>query len=180
MKRKKLSTKIAVLNRRLNLLFDELSAYPPHILTVNPDPQSWNVLQVLTHVQQSEEKSLQYVRKKIQYPEGLKRIGLIHHWRSFGLNLSLRLPLKYKSPASVNFLDKSTPSFGELKKSWLENRQELAGFVSEVDEVFLGMAVYRHPVAGRMGLVHMINFLSVHFDRHRQQALRTAEEVSSR
>lgn len=155
-------------------LLQELSQYPEAALNKTPANGGWSAQQTAWHLLLVEEKSLQYVHKKLGFGGPFEAAGTGAAWRTFWLLVALRLPLKFKAPASSggDGLPQHS-SLQEISDRWLRIRAEWGEFMAQMPENLLDKAVFRHPRAGRMGWIQLLAFYHAHFDRHLLQIRRS-------
>ncbi len=173
--------KINYLNDELDRLLDELKNYSQEQLSAKPRPDAWSVLQVMQHLMMAEAKSIQYIKKKTSYPEGLKKAGALSGLRPAFLKFFLWLPLKYKAPAIVNEDHfRENISLDALSTEWRASRGELVHFFENLKPEWKDKEIFRHALAGRMPPEGMLTFFSDHFARHRKQIDRTLQQVGAK
>ncbi|GIV31689.1 MAG: hypothetical protein KatS3mg029_1040 [Saprospiraceae bacterium] len=171
---------VTQMNAELEALLESLSSVPEATLRQRPSPQEWSVLEILQHIYIAERASIAYVRKKMQYPHGLKKIGLETRLRSLLLRFFLDAPFKFKAPAVVAE-ERFDPSLtlDTLKKEWKRTRQELSTLLEEMPPELAEKNIFKHALAGRLGLTGMLVFFEGHFRRHRRQIERTLNKLSA-
>ncbi len=168
------------LNRELESLLTHLSSFPSEKLQERPAPGAWSVVEVMQHLMLAERLSVGYVRKKIQYPHGLKKPGLENRIRLLMLRFFLEVPIKFKAPAIVSEQKFSNDvDFDTLAKKWREIRVELGKLLDEIPPELEKTNIYKHAVAGRLTLAGMFRFFTGHFRRHRKQIERTLKAVGA-
>lgn len=151
-----------------------LALLDPHgreALNRPPGPGRWSALQVLHHVVESEAATLGYVRKKMQGGSTLPPAGLASRLRRTAVALALASPLRFRAPAvAATVPDQVDPA--ALRERWETVRRDLRelldGFPPEIE----GRLVFRHPVAGRLGLADTLAVLQAHLDHHLPQVRR--------
>jgi hypothetical protein len=151
-----------------------LSLLAPHDVPAQnraPAAGRWSALQVLHHVVESEAATLGYVRKKMQAGSSLPVAGLASRLRRALVQLGLALPLRFRAPAVAAVVpDAIDPA--ELRARWDRVRADwrdlLAAFPADLE----GRLVFRHPLAGRMGLGDALAVLQAHLDHHIPQVER--------
>ena len=155
-------------------LLEEMQSYDDALLNRRPESGGWSALQVMEHLILSETLSLQYVRKKIGYGGTFEKRGLNSIWRSFLLWAYLGTPIKFKAPALV--AEDKLPeqsSLADVRTRWETLRAEWTQFLEKLPPELIDRAIYKHPVAGRLGWPETIAFFNIHFNRHRKQIRRT-------
>ncbi len=166
----KVAAQLQHIDTKLNLLLTDLKQYSDEKLNHKPSAESWSVLQVLQHLMLVENASQKYVQKKLSYNPSLSKVNLGTAWRMLILKSYNWLPIKLKAPSYVNennFAEKTT--FSEVAAQWQAQRQNLRDYLSALPEDLFDKEVYKHPLAGRLSLLGMLNFYEGHFDRHYKQ-----------
>jgi hypothetical protein len=152
-----------------------LDQYDDATLNQPLKPGGWSALQHLHHLILSEEKSMEYVRKKLHYGGPYPPSGLRQDLR-YGLLVGmLSLPIKFKAPPHIGGNPDTLPTYvtlEETKLKWQSIRQEWGVFFATLDPSLSDRAIFRHARAGKLGWSHMLRFYIFHFKRHRKQILR--------
>lgn len=162
---------------QLNSLFEEmeqsrvdllvrLSQLTPEQLSFHP-AGGWSILQVLDHLQETEESSLRHMQKKMKAEE-LPQAGWKALWRSLILNTMLRLPFRYKIPPRVAEPLGDT-SLQEMQVRWEQSRGELQRFMAHLPREMQDRALFRHPLAGHLSFAQTLRFMNNHFQHHLDQ-----------
>lgn len=90
----------------------------------------------------------------------------------------LKLPVKFKAPKMVgDDVLPDTADYGETKRRWQKERAALRAFLESLPEGQFRQEAYRHPRAGRMSIMGMIQFFDTHVQRHRGQVERVLREA---
>ncbi len=169
------------LDAELKAVLNYLSQFSNEEMNLKPAPDAWSVAQILQHLILSEEISLNYIKKKIQYHQGdIKKGGAASRLRALLLSTSLKQPFKLTAPEAVSKNLPINSDFEELKKLWLINRAQLRNYLNSIDAAFLDAEIYKHPVAGKMDVWGMLSFFEAHVQRHEKQVrktIRTVEEI---
>ncbi|MCB0568206.1 MAG: DinB family protein [Phaeodactylibacter sp.] len=168
------------MDRDLEELLGQLSAFDNDVLNRRPADGGWSVMQVMHHLMLAEEGSLRYVKKKLSFDPKLQDAGMQSWVRQFLLRFYLGLPLKFKAPKGVG--DDVLPErsdFREAAQRWKASRKDMQDYLAGLPEGLYSKSVYRHPFAGRMSLEGMARFFDGHFERHRKQIERVVAEVSA-
>jgi uncharacterized damage-inducible protein DinB len=149
-------------------LLNSLSSLSPEAMNRPPGPGRWSIVQVISHVTQSEALSVSYVNHKLKDPSGLPRAGLAARLRLTLLVLALRSPLRVRAPDNVADVPESE-SPEQIARRWDEVRASLRALVSSYPSDHLQTAIFRHPFAGRLSLAHMLTFMGEHLAHHVRQ-----------
>lgn len=162
----------------LDDMLEKLKDYPDEILNRKPSPGEWSAMNVLQHLMRSERLSYGYVRKKLSYNPKLKRANIGTAWRTFLLDNYNRFPMKWKAPAAVS--EEHFPEYGtldEVKDQWRQQRHQLKEYLEGLPDHIFNKELYKHPIAGRVTIVGMINFFNGHMIRHNKQIDRTLAKL---
>ncbi len=175
-----LQRQLQELNVQLDALFKELNQYSYEQLNQQPALTAWSATQVLNHLLLSEKYSQQYCEKKLSFEPQLAKAGIADNFRTFLVSFYFKLPMKVEAPKYINTdaLPKET-KLDDLKKHYREQREELAGFLLNLDQQYLDKAVYKHPFAGRLSISGMLRFFEVHFAHHRKQIYRALQATQA-
>jgi uncharacterized damage-inducible protein DinB len=164
------------LDESLNRLFSELDPLDPALLNRKPAADKWSVTEVMSHLHTSEKMSGQYIRKKLQYRDGIKPSGFQGALRSFFLRAVFGLPLKFKAP-KVARPPADTGDYASLREAWKAERQSLRALLDTFPEELIDKQTFKHPLAGKMDIRQALGFFQTHFDRHYQQIQNTLKVV---
>lgn len=159
-------TLIAVTDTALKVV-GPLSSSTYHL---KPGKNKWSISQILTHLLIAEKLSLSYMKKKSQTPNGLLgTAGINEDIRFFILALSQQIPVRYKAPKVVLDNTPNPLSFGDLVREWNALRTELSDFLDTLDAEKIRKKIYKHPVAGRLSVIHAVRFMALHINHHQPQ-----------
>lgn len=167
------------LDTELQALFKELEQYDYEQLNSQPAPDSWCATQVLQHLLHSEMYSRQYCEKKLSFSPKLDDAGFLDRMRTILVSSYFSLPLKLEAPKAINTDALPRESLlADIRKDYGEQRALLREFLNNVDEAYIGKAVYKHPFAGRLSFRGMLHFFQAHFAHHRKQIRRAVQAAS--
>jgi len=171
--KKKIYSAHARYDAKVKAILQEFAPLNNDLLNRKPADGGWSAIQTLHHLILVEENSLAYLRKKLSFGPVLEKSGLGSWTRSLLLGLTLRSPLKFKAPkAAGNERLPEHATFIDTQAQWQKIRTEWQEFFEEMPAEWQDKAVYKHPRAGRLSWMQMLNFISIHFDRHLEQARR--------
>jgi uncharacterized damage-inducible protein DinB len=129
----------------------------------------WSIDQVLAHIIAAEKLSIAYIQKKIL---GIKEAGDTGLWEEIKLvmlQISQRLPLKFKAPKTVVEHTPVYSSLNELVADWDKTRDGLRTLLENFEDSQVKRKIYRHFFAGRLNIQHALVFLREHMAHHRPQ-----------
>jgi hypothetical protein len=133
------------------------------------DASSWSIAQVLHHIWFALNSTHLYVHKHIQKNKNFKNAGIVHFFRSIGLNMVLHSPLKLKAPKyiSENVIKNITHAeISQLSEASFNNfRQLLETFPTELEH----KEIFKHPVVGWVNIYQTLGFLKGHTVHHKMQ-----------
>jgi len=166
--------KIKIQFQRMDQQKKELMSLLRSLSTENylrqPDPYTWSVGQIATHLYLSEKLSLTYLRKKLSYPDSLLPYSVRSWWSLYFVNFILWSPVKVKAPAPINMWKESEILLpDDLDMKWNAVRGEMAALISENLPRFKSHLVYNHPLSGRMTMRQMLIFFNHHIAHHIRQ-----------
>jgi uncharacterized damage-inducible protein DinB len=159
------------------LLLKEVSALSTTTYHHQPANNKWSISQILTHVMVAEKLSLAYMKKKSLGMNELDDAGLYENLKLFLLKISQRLPFRFKAPKAVLEKTPAPLSFGDLVRQWESLRSEMQEFLGQIKKENMHKKVYKHPVVGRLSVVHALQFFTEHLNHHKPQVLAIMEEV---
>lgn len=136
-----------------------------------PAPGKWSALQVLHHVVTAESLTVGYVRKKMQAGAALPRAGLNSRLRLLALRVTLKAPLRLRAPAATAAVPESIDP-AELRARWDAVRSDMRALLDSFPAELNGRLVFRHPLAGRLGLADTLAFMHAHLEHHLAQVKR--------
>lgn len=148
-------------------LFDYLKEEDHEILQKKPGENTWSIGQVLGHLIMSEKSSILYCQKKIKAGDQLPETGIRTLWRMFLLERAFNGNRKFKAPSYVASPENLTLEAAEEK--WKKVRQQLYEFLERYPDKYLKKAIFKHPFAGRISIIQMMDFFSIHQRHHRKQ-----------
>jgi uncharacterized damage-inducible protein DinB len=169
----KILQKQGLYNKMVGDLIQKLSTHSFEQLNRKPADGGWSAIQTMHHLILSEEKSIQYVEKKVQYGADAPQVGLKSWARMAALKLFLWAPFKIKAPGNVS--PENLPegvSLEDTQKRWMAVRTKWDVFFEKMPDEYAQKELFKHQVAGRMGFEHMIDFYVSHFNRHYAQIMR--------
>ncbi|MGB0524708.1 MAG: DinB family protein [Flammeovirgaceae bacterium] len=158
------------LQESLDQLLKELSQSSEQELNQVVEKEEWSVLQILYHVKSSERASLAYMKKKLRYLHERRppKVGFLELLRSLALQGFLRSSLKAKAPHRLAAFPPDLTMDG-IAINWIALRKEMEAFLHSLPKDVLDLALYKHPMVGRLSVYQGLNFLQAHFDRHKKQ-----------
>jgi hypothetical protein len=149
-------------------LFEKIDAIDDDLVKFKPDAHSWSIVQVCHHLILSEELSLQYLNKKLQYNSPIAQAGIWAFLRSSFINYALRFPIRYRAPKRVSEFPE-TLEWIDLKSRWVTVRIGMRERLEKIPEEYLDKLVYKHPSIGRLTIDQMLTFFKNHIFRHEKQ-----------
>lgn len=165
----KLEIRLSRLENSRKELLEEIKVIDAKKLTRSPSKGKWSATQVIYHLNKAECQSLIYVGKKMKDVENLKKTGINEWLKNLVLKVGFFLPIKYKAPVNVLGDVPENVNYSDITKQWDETRKQLKALVSSMPEELLSKNVFKQPVVGRINIYQMLDFMQVHFNRHRKQ-----------
>jgi uncharacterized damage-inducible protein DinB len=149
-----------------SLLLKELKKKDQALLKQRPKGGGWNILEVLGHLLQTEKLALSYVNKKMNVIRDIPYSGTKAIINKFKLTLIFSMPFRYKAPQ--NAMPEYSGLLEDIEKQWLANREVLSILLKKTGKESRKL-LYRHPFAGRMNLLQMMQFFKAHINHHIKQ-----------
>jgi uncharacterized damage-inducible protein DinB len=146
-----------------------VSALPEDIYNRVPAPGKWSIAQIMTHLMVAEQLSLRYIKKKSLGIDSVKDSGVVEEIKFRLLQISQRLPFKFKAPTIVLENTPQALPLSELQIQWKAFREELGIFLSTIQDNHHRRMIYKHAVAGRLNVMQALRFFTEHIHHHRPQ-----------
>lgn len=172
----KILQKLAAMEKEREGIFQFLGQYTHAQHNQSPAKGGWSAIQVVQHLLSAETSTLHYLKKKTADVSRSKKAGVMAFFRSVLLNTMLALPLKFKAPAIVA----EVPASGDLQAiqaQWAAVRAELQSLLASLSEADYDRELFLHPVAGKLNLYQMLDFMQAHIQHHLPQIHRTIKEA---
>ena len=162
--------KLKTLDLKTGEIFKKLKTVPKYKLTVSNN--DWSILEILYHVWLAETSSEKYIRTKIQYPKTIIKTPVLSYLRAFLTKYFLLLGFTVKAPkVTAEFPEKI--NLEELQKNWKKSRSSFSNLIKELDQKNLDkLAIFRHPLMGRINLAQTLYFFELHQNHHLRQIKR--------
>lgn len=137
----------------------------------------WSILQVFSHLNEAEEASLNYMKKKVQAGDKMEAMGFLNNVRMKLTNMALSSSLKWKAPSYISSPHEPV-SLEEIENQWLKTRKSIADFVADYPEEYLNKLVYKHPMGGRQDLSNAVDSFIYHQAHHLHQIKRIKKKLA--
>ena len=158
------------------LLLD-LDSWPSESIGQAPSTAEWSAIEVLDHLVRTEVEILAIARKGLLKP---RQIGVINALRTRVLQAILRSHRKVKVPAKATaVLPGSHLELPAIVQRWNDSRRELSDMLKLVAAEKLSQGIFRHPVAGWMGMPEILEFFSAHIVHHNYQLARLRNAIQN-
>jgi uncharacterized damage-inducible protein DinB len=158
-------------------LFRELKIYDDAVINKKPAPGKWSVAEVIAHLITAEEMSLQYLMKKTQDTSRAEKETFKNKWRWLLVKIVFSANIKYKAPQIVE-PKSGYESLANLEMYWTKIRLQTLSVLNKLSDDELNKELWKHAIAGKMNLHHMVKFFRIHFRRHKKQIARTLAAVN--
>lgn len=153
-------------------LFSELKNYSDDIINKKPSLEKWSVAEVIVHLITAEEMSLKYLSKKIQDTSKEGEEGFKNKYRWLLVQIVFAFNIKFKAPEIVE-PKMGYQSLAALEMKWSDVRNQTLQVLQKLSDEETNKTLWKHALAGKMNLHHMVQFFGVHYNRHRKQIERT-------
>ena len=160
-----------ILNNRHEALLRQCKALSDDRLNQPMATGKWSVAQVTDHLHQSMEYTLNYIRKKIQTPSAIEQNRFRSLYRKLLLVAFLNTDIRFRAPKPVSVV----PEYITGEKLRADADRLLSAyrsFLEEFPSTLLKKNVFKHPVAGRIRLIHTLQFMEAHVRHHQRQVNR--------
>lgn len=157
-------------------LLNELKQYSDDIINKKPAPEKWSVAEVIAHLITAEEMSLKYLLKKTQDTSREGKEGVKHQFRWLLVKIVFAFDIKFKAPDIVE-PKLGYQSLADLEIHWTKVRQQTLELLGRLSDEELNKTLWKHAIAGKMNLHHMVEFFGTHYRRHKMQIGRTIAAV---
>lgn len=139
------------------------------LFDIKPSDSQWSIHQVLAHLIAAEKLSVSYLEKKLNGIEEVRDTWLWEDLKMLLLKISQRLPLKFKAPKKVVESTPTYPSFHSLEEDWIKTREALKAQLLRIKDDQVKRKIFKHVVAGKLNILHALDFLAEHVNHHRPQ-----------
>ena len=167
------------MNTKLQLLFDSLErereTLTATLKNLSPEKQQrapegkWSIQQILAHLIAAEKLSVMYLHKKMLGIKEAEDTGVLEEIKMVLLQISQRLPLRFKAPRAVVENTPAYATFEELTVDWDKTRAELKTLLEKFDDRQIRKKIYKHIRAGRLNIQHALLFFREHIIHHTPQ-----------
>jgi uncharacterized damage-inducible protein DinB len=157
-------------------MFGDLKQYSDELLNKKPGADAWSVAEVLTHVLTAEEYSLKYLQKKVLSKATVGTEGFKQKYRWLLVKTVFTFNIKFKAPEVVVPKIEFT-TLADLDARWTALRSDMYKLLDNLDDADADKILWKHALAGNMSLHHMVEFLGMHYHRHKKQVSRTLVAV---
>ncbi|MEQ9424260.1 MAG: DinB family protein [Cyclobacteriaceae bacterium] len=157
-------------------IISKIESFPVDLHDKKPTTDSWNIIQVLNHVKGAEEGTLGYIKKKLHFG-GIPKADFTAPLRVLAMKTLLYSPIRYKMPAVLK-QPSDQGSLESIKTEWDELRLKWRELINEFPEENQNLAVFKHPIFGRLKLNQAIDSMIAHQSHHEKQVNRILKAVS--
>lgn len=141
------------------------------LLNRQPQPDQWSIIQVLSHLIQSDKLVTAYILKKMRSEGEFPKSGFRTWLRTVILQLALRGPFRFKAPPMVAKVPEYE-TLAVIESKWRQTYREFHEMLASFPPHLMGREIFRHPYAGRLNLHQTIDFMAEHFSHHKKQVER--------
>ena len=157
-------------------IFKELEKIDLEILALKPSENAWSAIEIVQHMYLIELMSLKYIQKKLQFIDYLPNRKMLSTLRYALMKIVMQTPAKFKAPNSK--LKVEFNSLEEAQLKWAELRIDLEKTLEKIPNSIINGLLWKHPLAGKMSVNHMVLFFHDHSERHKKQIERTLAVVN--
>ena len=173
----KLDQKLSELTQTTDKLLTSLSMRDHEILQKKPDKNEWSIIQVLAHLILTERASLAYIQKKVLGIDDLHDVGAKEKIKMRLSKLIYTGIFRFKARVSSISNPSNSNTIDQISSEWREVRQEMKNFIEDYPDEFIDVAIYKHPILGRLSMSQMFEFLNDHIHHHEHQIKRILKKI---
>lgn len=129
----------------------------------------WNAHDIIAHLSAAERLSVNYLAKKINAIDEVADSGAWEEVKIRLLQISQRLPLRFRAPQKVKEITRSSADLSELEAEWTAVRQELRALLEQIDEQHVRRKIFRHVRIGMIDIRQALIFFREHSIHHLPQ-----------
>ncbi len=144
--------------------------WSPAQVSGRPPLGGWSAAEVLDHLVRTEEEILKAAKRGLSSPHriGIRdRLGCLFIQRIFQTDRKVKVPA-----AATQVLPGPDEDLASIVQRWDLCRLDLTAFENSLAPEQINLGIFRHPVAGWMGLPQIVDFFSVHMTHHAFQLAR--------
>lgn len=157
-------------------MISELEQWDEQDLRFKPNG-TWNALQVVDHIINSEKGTLGYMMKKtLAKADELPERGEAEQSAGNQLNAALKSDRKWKAPAVLPD-PADNRSLQEMAAYWEGLQLKIREFTSNLDAAYNNKLIFRHPLSGTLDMEQTVAFLANHIEHHMYQIKRIKAEI---
>lgn len=157
-------------------LFEMLRVNSDELINQKPAADTWSIAEVIAHLIVAEEMSLKYLSKKVLDTSKARPEGLKSKWRWLLVQIVFTFNIKFKAPEIVE-PNLGYQSLADLETKWGHIRAQTYQVLAKLSDEEVNKELWKHALAGKLNLHHMLQFFGVHFNRHKTQIERTLRAV---
>ncbi len=165
------SSTFHALERQRAALLADVGGWPAAAVAYRPAPGAWTAAEVLDHLVRTERGILAEARRGLAAPHrrGLRdRLGCAFLDRVFRSDRRVRVP----ASVAARVAPAAGADLAAVRADWDAARADLAAFLGALGPGQGCGGVFRHPVAGWMGVPEVLRFFWVHAHHHTFQLAR--------
>jgi hypothetical protein len=170
------------MNGRLQSLFDSIENQRHSLLSSLKDlsseklnshlPNKWSINQIIAHLISAEQLSVRYISKKMLGIDQTTDTGLYEEMKMLLLQISQRVPLRYKAPRKVVENTMNESDINKLTEEWEAVRCDLKNQLEKIEDNQINRGIYRHVRVGMINIQHALKFFGEHVHHHTPQIKR--------
>lgn len=167
------------MNSRLQSLFDTIETQRHTLLSslrnlpsekLNTHrPHKWSINQIIAHLIAAEQLSVRYINKKMLGIDQTANTGFYGELKMLLLQISQRVPLKYKAPRKVIESTSNETDILKLIEQWDNVRADFKDLLNKIEDHQIKRGIYRHIRVGMINIQHAVKFFGEHVHHHTPQ-----------
>ena len=170
------------MNSRLQSLFDSIETQRHSLLSALKElpseklnyhlPSKWSINQIIAHLISAEQLSVRYISKKMLGIDQTSDTGVYEELKMILLQISQRVPLKYKAPKKVIENTMNESDIHRLIELWDLVRYDFRTILEKIEDHQINRGIYRHVRVGMINIQHAVKFFGEHVTHHTPQIKR--------
>jgi len=136
-----------------------------------PSEREWSMVQVITHLTNTEKGIMSYMQAKVNKGTPLKPARLAAWFRFWIVVIFLRYKKRIKAPSVVT-MPTDAFSYEQARQAWDDSRLQFRNFLESLPANTAQKEIFRHPITGMLNAYQTLGFMREHVLHHLGQIKR--------
>ncbi|MBL7979387.1 MAG: DinB family protein [Bacteroidetes Order II. Incertae sedis bacterium] len=163
-----LTEKLNTLENATCVLLNHAETFPEAARVVKPSPDVWSPIEVVYHLYLSERMSQVLVQRFLSSGKKASQASLKSTIGMWKLRIGNLLPVQINAPGPVAKIPPNL-QWDHVREEWFVQRRDLQTWLGGLPDEVVTSTCFRHPIAGDISLVQMLDFFLIHLNRHELQ-----------